>query len=89
MECVSKRLPIGIPIDTTIFTAATPTPPLQSDFSFIAEDLCPAAPPAETLLTAPNPAPPPDGDYYPLAPHSGYQLVADARYKRGYVYVAD
>jgi hypothetical protein len=89
VELVSERLPIGIPVDTTIFAAATPTPPLQTEFSFSAEDLCPAPPPAETLLTAPDPALPPDGDYYPLAPHSGYQLVADARYKRGYVYVAD
>ena len=73
MERVSKRLPTGIPVDNAIFAAAAPTPPLKSEFSFSAEDLCPALPPAETRLTAPNPAPPPDGDYYPLAPHSGYE----------------
>jgi hypothetical protein len=38
---------------------------------------------------APDPTSPPDGEYYPLAPQSGYQLVADARYIRGYVYIAD
>jgi hypothetical protein len=89
VERVSKRLPIGIPVDTSIFAAAAPTPPPQSEFSFSAEDLCSAPPPAETHLIAPHPDPPPDGDYYPLAPSSGYELVADARYKRGYVYVAD
>ena len=89
VERVSKRLPIGIPVDTSIFAAAIPTPPLSSEFSFSARDICPAPPPAETQLTAPDSAPPPDGDYYPLAPPSGYQLIADARYKRGYVYVAD
>ena len=78
---------MGIQVDTAIFAASTPTPPLQSEFSFRAEDLCPAPPPAETHLTAPDPASPPDGEYYPFAPHSGYKLVADARYKRGYVYI--
>ncbi|KDR65625.1 hypothetical protein GALMADRAFT_162429 [Galerina marginata CBS 339.88] len=62
---------------------------MQSEFSFTAAELCSALPPVETHLTAPTPAAPPDGDYYPLAPDSGYELVADARYKRGYVYVAD
>jgi hypothetical protein len=89
VERVSKRLLMGIQVDTAIFAASTPTPPLQSEFSFRAEDLCPAPPPAETHLTAPDPASPPDGEYYPLAPHSGYELVADARYKRGYVYIAE
>ena len=89
MERVSKRLPIGVPVDTSIFAAAAPTPPPQSKFSFSAEYLCSAPPPVETHLTAPSPDPPPDGDYYPLAPSSGYKLVADARYIRGYVYVAD
>lgn len=86
---MSKRRPIGILVDTAIFAAATPTPPLQSEFSFNTEELCSAVPPVELHLTAPSPAPPPDGDYYPLVPDSGYQLVADARYIRGYVYVAD
>jgi hypothetical protein len=89
VERISKRLPMGIQSDSTIFAPSTPTPPLQSEFSFRAEDLCPAPPPAETHLTAPDPTSPPDGEYYPLAPHSGYKLVADPRYKRGYVYIAD
>jgi hypothetical protein len=89
VERISKRLPIGIPVDTSNFAYAIPTPPLSSEFSFSVQDICLAPPPAETQLTAPNPVPPPDGDYYPLAPHSGYQLVADARYQRGYVYIAD
>ena len=89
MKRVSKRLLMGIQVDTAIFSASTPTPPLQSEFLFRAEDLCPAPPPTETHLTAPDPASPPEGEYYPLAPQSGYKLVADARYKRGYVYTAD
>ena len=89
MERVSKRLPIGIPVDTTIFSTATPTPPLQSDFLFSSADLCPSPPPAEIHLTAPTPVSLPKGDYYPLAPLSGYELVADACYKCGYVYIAD
>ena len=89
VERVSKRLPMGIQVDTTIFPISNPTPPLQKDFSFRLEDLCPAPPPAQKLLTAPNPTSPPDGEYYPLAPQSGYELVADARYIRGYVYIAD
>ena len=74
---------------TLQFLLPTPTLPLRSEFSFDAEDLYPATPPAELHLTAPNPTPPPDRDYYPLAPTSGYELVADAHYKQGYVYVAD
>ena len=89
MERVSKRLPIGIPVDTTIFSTTTPTPPLQSDFLFSSADLCPSPPPAEIHLTAPTPVSPPKGDYYPLALLSGYELVANARYKCGYVYIAD
>ena len=89
VERVSKRLPIGFPVDTNIFSTSTPTPPSHSEFSFRDEDLCSAPHPVETHLMAPSPTPPPDGDYYPLAPHSGYKLLADARYKRGYVYVAD
>ena len=88
-ERVSKRLPIGIQVDTTIFPNPNAMAPLQIDFSFRPEELCPAAPPTQTHLIAPNPAKPPNGEYYPLAPQSGYQLVADARYIRGYVYIAD
>jgi hypothetical protein len=89
VERVSKRLPIGVPVDTGIFAAATPTPPLENEFSFSAEELCPAPPPTEIHLTSPDPVSPPDGDYYPLAPLTGYKLVVDVRYKRGYVYIAD
>ena len=89
MEQVSKQLPIRIPVDTTIFSTATPTPPLQSDFLFSSADLCPGPPPAEIHLTAPTSVSSPKGDYYPLALLSGYKLVADARYKCGYVYIAD
>ena len=88
-EHVSKRLLMGIPVNTANFAVATPTPPTRSEFSFSPEDLCSAAPPEETHLSAPYPASPPEGDYYPLAPQSGYELVADARYIRGYVYVAN
>ena len=70
---------MGIQVDTAIFSASTPTPPLKSEFSFRAEDLCPALPPDETHLIAPAPASPPDGEYYPLAPQSGYKLAADTR----------
>ena len=84
-ECVSKHLLFGIPVDTAI----TPTPLIRSEFSFSMEDLCAALLLAETRLLAPNPAPPPDGDYYPLAPQSGYELVSNAGYKRGYIYVAN
>ena len=71
VERVSKRLPIGFPVDTNIFSTSTPTPPSHSEFSFRDEDLCSAPHPVETHLMAPSPTPPPDGDYYPLAPHSG------------------
>ena len=64
-------------------------PPLQIDFSFSPEDLCLVAPPAQTHLIAPNPTKPPNREHYPLAPQSGYQLVADAHYIKGYVYIAD
>ena len=64
-------------------------PPLQIDFSFRPEDLCLAAPPTQTHLIAPNPTKPPNREYYPLAPQSGYQRVADACYIKGYVYIAD
>ena len=80
---------MGIPVNTANLAAATPTPPVRSEFSYSPEDLCLAPPPAETHLSAPYPASPPEGDYYPLAPESGYELVADARYMRGYVYVAN
>ena len=89
VERVSKRLLMGFQVDTAIFSASTPTPPLKSEFSFKAEDLCPAPSPDETHLIAPAPASPPDGEYYPLAPQSGYKLAADTRYKRGYVYIAE
>ena len=75
VEHVSQCLLMEIQVNTAILPASTPTPPLQSEFSFRAEDLCPAPPPAETHLIAPDPASPPDGGYYPLAPHSGYKLV--------------
>lgn len=88
-ERVSKRLPMGIPVDAANFPAPTPTPPVQLEFSFSPEELCSAPPPAETHLSAPYPASPPEGDYYPLAPQTGYELVADARYIRGYVYIAN
>ena len=52
VERVSKRLPFGIPVDTAIFASATPTPPLESEFSF-STDLYPAPPPVEAHLTAP------------------------------------
>ena len=80
---------MGIPVNTANFAVAAPTPPMRSEFSFSPEDLCLAAPPEETHLSAPYPASPPEGDYYPLAPQSGYELVADACYIRGYVYVAN
>ena len=86
---VFKRLPMGIPVDAANFPAHTPTPPVQLEFSFSPEELCSAPPPAESHLSAPYPASPPEGDYYPLAPQTGYELVADARYIRGYVYIAN
>lgn len=89
MEQVSKQISIGIPVDTTIFATETPTPPLKSDFFFSPADLCPGLLLAEIHLTAPTPVSPPKGDYYPLAPLSGYELVADACYKCGYVYIDD
>jgi hypothetical protein len=88
VERVSKRLPLGIPVDSGIFAAATPSPPSRIDFCFNSAELCTAPPPAERHLIAPTPVPPPDGEYYPLAPDSGYELVSDARYKSGYVYIA-
>ena len=80
-ECVTRRLPIEIQVDTTIFPNPTAMPPLQIDFFFRPEDLCLAAPPTQTHLIAPNPTKPPNREYYPLAPQSGYQLVADANIK--------
>jgi hypothetical protein len=81
------HLSIGIPVDTAFF--AISTPPLQSKFFFNSEDLCPASLPAEIHLTAPNMASLPDENYYPLAPHFRYELVANAHYKRGYMCVTN
>ena len=80
---------MGIPADAASFPAAAPLPPIRSEFSFRPEELCSVPPPTESHLSTPYPASPPEGDYYPLAPQTGYDLVPDARYIRGYVYVAN
>jgi len=60
----------------------------HADFQYSSEELSLQSVPTDSHLAYSVSPEPPPGFNYPLAPLSGYNLVEDTRYTRGYVYSA-